>query len=296
MRSGSAATTVGRFVPDHFDTTVSDTCGSFTYSGQVFPLTITARNGTGTTTANYDGSYTGSLAKQVTLSDANASAGSFGPTNPLAANTFVLGVANLATTPSVKFTFTTKTTAPATLLVRAGDADTLAQTPAGGTAVEGSVALRSGRLRLMNAYGSDQIDLALPFETQYWNGSAFIKNALDGCTTVIPANIVLGNKQGGLTAYTGPIAVSATAAGAGTITLTKPAAATKGSVDVVMVLGSTGSPSNCGSSAGGTAAALSHLSGKWCGASYDRDPTARAAFGLAGSSQKKGPIFIRESY
>jgi hypothetical protein len=164
------------------------------------PLTITARNGTGTTTANYDGSYTGSLAKQVTLSDANASAGSFGPTNPLAANTFVLGVANLATTPSVKFTFTTKTTAPATLLVRAGDADTLAQTPAGGTAVEGSVALRSGRLRLMNAYGSDQIDLALPFETQYWNGSAFIKNTLDSCTTLIPANIVLGNKQGGLTA------------------------------------------------------------------------------------------------
>lgn len=293
---GSAATTVGRFVPDHFDTTASNACGSFTYSGQVFPLSITARNGTGATTANYDGSYTGSLAKQVTLSDANGSAGSFGPTNPLAANTFVLGVANLATTPSVKYSFTTKTTAPATVQVRAGDADTLAQTPAGGTAVEGSLALRSGRLRLMNAYGSDQIDLALPFETQYWNGSAFVKNTLDSCTTLIPANIVLGNKQGGLTAYTGPIAVSATAAGAGTITLTKPAAATKGSVDVVTALGSTGSPSNCGSIAGGTSAALPHLSGKWCGASYDRDPTARAAFGLAGSSLKKGPIFIREGY
>jgi hypothetical protein len=155
---------------------------------------------------------------------------------------------------------------------------------------------RYGRLRLMNAYGSDQIDLALPFETQYWNGSAFVKNTLDSCTTVIPANIVLGNKQGGLTTYTGPIAVSATAAGAGTITLTKPAAATKGSVDVVMALGSTGSPSNCGSIAGGTSAALPHLSGKWCATSYNRDPTARATFGLAGSSQKKGPIFIREGY
>jgi hypothetical protein len=64
----------------------------------------------------------------------------------------------------------------------------------------------------------------------------------------------------------------------------------------VAVIGSTGSPSNCGSIAGGTSAALPHLSGKWCGAAYDRDPTARATFGVAGSSAKKGPIYIREGY
>ena len=293
---GSAPTTVGRFVPDHFDTTASNACGTFTYSGQVFPLTITARSGAGAATANYDGSYVGGLAKQVTLSDVNGSAGAFGPSNPLAANAFVLGVANMTATPSVKYTFTTKTTVPATLQVRGGDVDTLAQASAGGTAVEGSVALRSGRLRLTNAYGSDRIDLLVPFETQYWNGSAFVKNTLDNCSTLATANIVLGNKQGGLAAYAGPFAVSATTAGAGTITLTKPAAAAKGSVDVVAVLGSAGSPSNCNSIAGGTSAALPHLSGKWCGAAYDRDPTARAAFGLAGSSLKKGPIYIRESY
>jgi hypothetical protein len=161
---------------------------------------------------------------------------------------------------------------------------------------------RYGRLRLMNAYGSDQIDLALPFETQYWNGSAFVKNTLDNCSTLVAANIVLGNKQGGLLTYDPPtdptsnILVSATTAGSGTITLPKPAAAAKGSVDVVVALGSTGSPSNCGSIAGGTSAVLPHLSGKWCGAAYNRDPTARATFGLAGSSRKKGPIFIREAY
>jgi len=292
----SGAVTIGRFVPDHFDTTTSNACGSFTYSGQVFPLTVIARSGAGTTTANYDGSYAGGLAKQLTLSDANGSSGTFGPANPLAASSFVLGVANLTSTPSVTYTFTAKATAPATLQVRAGDVDTLAQSPAGGTAVEGTVPLRSGRLRLMNAYGSDRIDLAVPFETQYWNGSAFVKNTLDSCSTLATANIVLGNKQGGLAVYTGPLAVSATASGAGTITLTKPAAAASGSVDLVAVLGSSGSPTNCGSIAGGTSAALPHLSGKWCGAAYDRDPTARAAFGLSGSSQKKGPIFIREGY
>ncbi len=155
---------------------------------------------------------------------------------------------------------------------------------------------RYGRLRLLNAYGSDRIDLAMPFQLQYWNGSAFVLNAADSCTTLAAGNVTLGNKQGGLTTYTGPIAVSATAAGAGTITLTKPAAATSGSVDVVAVLGSSGSPTNCQSIAGGTSAAMPYLSGKWCGANYDRDPTARAAFGIAGSSSKRGAIFIREGY
>jgi len=136
----------------------------------------------------------------------------------------------------------------------------------------------------------------VPFETQYWNGSAFVRNTLDNCTALAVANIALGNKQGGLAAYAGPIAVSATGGGAGTITLTKPAVATTGSVDLVTVLGSTGAPSNCNSLAGGTAAGLPYLSGKWCGANYDRDPVARATFGVFGSSLKKGPIYIRESY
>lgn len=155
---------------------------------------------------------------------------------------------------------------------------------------------RYGRLRLLNAYGSDRIDLAMPYQLQYWNGSAFVLNAADNCTALAAGNITLGNKQGGLAAYTGPVAVSATAAGAGTITLTKPAAATAGSVDVVTVLGSTGSPTNCPGIAGGTSAAMPYLSGKWCGTNYDRDPTARAAFGIAGSSSKRGAIFIREGF
>lgn len=155
---------------------------------------------------------------------------------------------------------------------------------------------RYGRLRLDNAYGSDKFDLAVPFETQYWNGSAFVRNSQDNCTALAVGNIALGNRQGGLAGYAGPIAVSATTAGAGAITLTKPAAATSGSVDLVAVLGSTGVPGNCPALAGGVSAALPHLSGKWCGANHDRDPTARATFGVFGSSLKKGTIYLRESY
>ena len=170
---------------------------------------------------------------------------------------------------------------------------TLAATP---VAFDSANPFRYGRLRLSNAYGSDKLDLAVPFETQYWNGSAFVKNIQDSCTVLAPGNIALGNKQGGLAAYAGPVAVSATTGGAGTITLTKPAAATSGSVDLVAVLGSTGVPGNCPALAGGVSAALPYLSGKWCGAAHDRDPTARATFGVFGSSLKKGTIYLRESY
>lgn len=60
----------GRFIPDHFDTSVTQACvrddfavESFTYSGQPFPLTITARNQAGGEAANYSGAF----ARQVSL-------------------------------------------------------------------------------------------------------------------------------------------------------------------------------------------------------------------------------------
>ncbi len=157
-----------------------------------------------------------------------------------------------------------------------------------------TTSFRYGRLWLGNAYGSDKLNLVMPFETQYWNGSVFVKNTSDSCTAIASANVALGNKQGGLTAYAGPVAGSSASSGAGSLTLTKPSSAAAGSVDLVVNLGSSGSPSNCTGLTGGTPAALSYLSGKWCGSSYDRDPTARATFGIYGG--KRGPIYIRESY
>jgi MSHA biogenesis protein MshQ len=154
--------------------------------------------------------------------------------------------------------------------------------------------LRFGRLWLGNAYGSDKIDLVVPFEAQYWNGSAFIKNTFDSSTPLGGSNIALGNKQGGLSTYTGPIAVSATASGSGTITLTKPASPAAGSVDLVATLGA--ASGNCPGLGGASSAGLGYLGGKWCGANYDRDPVSRATFGVFGSSARKGPIYVRENY
>jgi hypothetical protein len=85
--------------------------------------------------------------------------------------------------------------------------------------------------------------------------------------------------------------------GAGSFVLTKPTGAkVAGSVDIAANLGGTGSPADCSSIGGGTALSLSYLSGKWCGNSYNRNPTARATFGIFGSHLRKGPIYIRENY
>jgi MSHA biogenesis protein MshQ len=189
------------------------------------------------------------------------------------------------------------TTAPATITLRAVDSSVTpnvtsnVSTATYPTHVEGVASLRSGRLWLGNAYGSDQVDLVLPFETQYWNGSAFVKNTLDNCTVIASGNVALGNKQAGLASYAGTVTGSAAISGAGTITLAKPASAAYGSVDVLVRLG--GSSGNCKGVTGGISAGYGFLAGKWCGATYTYDPVARATFGIA---TQKGIIFLREVY
>ncbi|MCR4304042.1 MAG: LamG domain-containing protein [Gallionella sp.] len=169
----SATSYFGRFIPDHFDTTVANACaaGGFTYSGQPFPLTATAENLAGNATTN----YTGGFAKTVTLSDANGAAGAFNPAT-LAAGDFTNGVADHTTTPSVSFKFTNPLTAPATIRVRGTDNEA---TSADGT--EGTSAIRSGRAKLGNAHGSELLALPIPFRTEYWN-NGWVSNPADSCS------------------------------------------------------------------------------------------------------------------
>lgn len=283
-----STTGVGRFRPAYFDTAVTHGCvaGAFTYSAQPFSVQVTARETGGATTANYAGA---TWAYTTTLSNAGSATNFSG--NTIANTAFANGVGSAA---SVKYTLTSPAAA-STLTLRATDGDGVSSS--GHT--EGTTSLRSGRLWLGNAYGSDRANLALPYEAQQWNGSAFVKNTADSCTSFAAANLGLGNYQGGLSAANMGIArfsVGAIAAGAGTIAITAPAAATAGSVDLFVNLGATGAPSDCGGIGGGTSAARPWLSGKWCGSNYDRNPTARATFGVFGSSARRGSIYLRESY
>lgn len=181
--TGSTGSTgaVGPFIPDHFDVVTTQGCvpGGFTYSGQPVTLQVTAMNAATppAKTLNYDGSVstTPHFAKAITLSDANnLGVGGFLPSG-FPASVFTAGVA----TPTTAFTFSNALTAPTSIGVRATDADASSSGFA-----EGALALRSGRIRLQNGFGSEKLPLALPVEAQYWGGNYFVRNDLDSCTTL----------------------------------------------------------------------------------------------------------------
>ncbi len=278
---GNSATTnyFGRFTPDHFDTLVTQGCttGGFTYSAQPFNATITARNLSGTATQNYDGSS--NFAKTVTLSDANAVAGSLTPAS-LAASAFTAGIANATSA----FSFTSAKTAPATIKLHALDTDNVAS-----SATEGTANIRSGRLKLQNAYGSELLPLSIPLEAQYWNGTSYIRNQQDNCTTVPASSVAMGPYKNNLSACETQTGYSS---GSGTfvngvskyLRLTKPGVGNNGSVDLTLNLNSA-SGNTCNSS---TASSATSASMPWFGS----NTVSRATFGIF----KTPIIYMRENF
>lgn len=298
--SGSTGTAgaVGRFIPHHFDVAVTPACGAFSYAGQPFSVTVTAKNGLTLpgTTLNYDGSAATSPAhaKAVTLTDQpTLGVGSLSSAS-IAASAFTAGVASA--TPS--YTFTTKTTAPQTLALRALDTDAVSSA---GFA-EGSTALRSGRLRLASAYGGEKAALAMPVHAEYWSGSAWLTHSADSCTSVPAAAVALSNRRNhqGSSAgsWSNTTAAITLVGGLGTLTLGAPVPTASGIVDVALNLGSTGTDQSClGTHPVTTGAARAWLraANGSCAASTDRDPSARASFGIH-SPETQRTIHARELY
>lgn len=180
--NASVSNHFGRFIPDHFDTAVTQACvaGNFTYSGQPFPLRITARNLVGGATQNYSGAF----AKAVTLSarDAGDTAANPGPgllaPAVVPAADFSAGIAN--STPA--YTFTNLQTAQTGVRVRASEAEVSSLRVPAALTVEGVATILGGRARLGNAYGSELLDLPVSFRTESWNGNGWVLNTLDTCT------------------------------------------------------------------------------------------------------------------
>ncbi len=177
----------------------------------------------------------------------------------------------------------------------------------------GVSAMRFGRLKLNNALGSELLTLPVNFAFQFWNPASggFITNSQDSCTNFGTANIGLANFKNNL--QSGEMSVSAVTfgtvafgagvnTGTGTITLAQPSGGDGkyfGSLDLVVNLGAVATPQPCGALTPAPTPAgknISYLRGAWggCGAVYDRDPTARAAFGVYKSPNEF--IYLRENY
>ncbi|TAJ78941.1 MAG: hypothetical protein EPO42_07060 [Gallionellaceae bacterium] len=194
----TGAGNVGRFIPDHFDTAIVNGClgCGFTYSGQPFTVSVTAKNGLAapTTTVNYDGSASTApnFAKATTLSAWDAATGAIANPGPgtlsntaVALTAFAAGVATLntpATMPS--YAFTAVQTAPTVIRVRAIDADNVSslRTPLA-SSIEGQPEIRSGRIKLANAHGSELLALPITATVQFYNASnTWVTSTTDSAT------------------------------------------------------------------------------------------------------------------
>ncbi|MDP2694192.1 MAG: hypothetical protein Q8O58_04910 [Gallionella sp.] len=162
----------------------------------------------------------------------------------------------------------------------------------------GTTEVRFGRLKLSNAHGSELLNLPVPIQAQYWNGTAFVPNEADNCTVLASTNIALGNYQrkAGDTWTTSPTLVNTVAIQGGwQVSLSKPSPTPsgKGSVDLCVDLGA--------DPVGGTlclataSANLPYLQGLWSpGTSYNNDPKVRATFGVFKGNGEF--IYLREMY
>lgn len=297
----SANGNVGPFRPHHLALNLVPGCGAFSYAGQGASATVLARNAQSVVTENYDGSANTSpnFARAVTLSEPTALGLGTMSGTAIAATGFFRGSA----TASPNYTFTSKTSGPGIWSLRATDSDGVSSAPAGG-GVEGSVPLRSGRLRISNAFGRANAALEVPLVAEYWNNQAWLHSSGDNCTGIAlgASNVALSNPRGA----TGAASAASTSAsmgawsnGRGTLVLAAPSPAGSSlSLDLAINLGSTGTDQSCNASKPATVAAnkawLRSHNG-FCGGSSasNRDPAARASFGIY-TPESRRVVLVRE--
>lgn len=309
--------------------------GNFTYVGQTFNysvtaapvITVLAENASNNPTTLYSGNWwritSGSLTgKSYTAASGALDTSGITGTDPVI-NDAGSGSGSLSFSSGTGLFFTRATPvapfdAEISLAINVIDADgvSYASNPArfgaasagngmafsdGNALTTNDKQMRFGRLRAGGASGSQLLPLRVPVEAQYWNGTFFITNVADTCTTLVAGNVGLGNYIGNLgagettvTAITSPLS-----AGRGAITLSAPGNGNNGSVDVAVNLGAGAAADACPAAPPFVPAAVAgnkaYLRGNWCTppGTYTKDPAARVRFGIQRSSDEA--IYIREN-
>jgi MSHA biogenesis protein MshQ len=213
----------------------------------------------------------------------------------LAATAFSGGT---ATASALSFAFTNKLTAPQSVTLRATDTDAVSSS---GYA-EGSMALRSGRLRLSNAFGKASAALQVPVVVEYWGNLSWVPTSDDTCTVIPSASVALSNPRsqtGAVSAATSSATAGALTTGRGVLTLAAPnPAGSSLTLDLSVNLGASTADQSCHASHPSTVGAnlpwLRSRNGS-CATTWDRDPAARASFGIFSPETRK-TIHLREIF
>ncbi|MEK6208761.1 MAG: DUF6701 domain-containing protein [Pseudomonadota bacterium] len=338
--NSSASAAIGRFTPDHFDVslnpppTFATACGAgnFTYTGQTFTytvqpvITVTAKNSAGlgnATTQNYTGASwfkltNGSLTGKIYADPTGTLDTSGVPgTDPVVSDTGA-GTAKITFSSGTGLFFARSTPiAPfdseISLAINVIDGDSPAivyasnparfglATPGNGIAFNNGKQMRFGRLRLINAFGSALLDLPLPLSTQYYDGSFFVTNTLDSCTTLTASDIAFSFLAAtpnlvACETHLNPAGAIAFASGQAAVRLIKPGNGNDGAVDLTVNLGAVASGTTCTSvtSSAATAANKTWLQGNWGSGSYNENPRGRATFGIFKNADQF--LYFREVY
>jgi predicted RNA-binding Zn-ribbon protein involved in translation (DUF1610 family)/acetyltransferase-like isoleucine patch superfamily enzyme len=306
---------IGRFIPDHFAVTagtVAPACSNaFTYFGQDFaaspasnafatPFTLTAQNLSNGITQNYTDGFAKLPLTTWGAAPASAVAPGYGfsaATLPAGATLSASATAPTGSWPSLasaqpsrgvasitakhKVSRPTALTGITSLTVSAAPVDSDGVTMAS-TAVGAASNFYYGRLRMLNAYGSELLALPMSLTTEYWTTAGWVKNALDGCTAVpVPTSTSglafgAGNLSAGETVASiqGITTGNATLiAGDAGFKLSKPGTGNTGFVTITM-------------------ATPDWLKFPWVTTGVDVNASARATFGIF----KSPLIYRRENY
>ncbi|WP_374659192.1 DUF6701 domain-containing protein [Inhella sp.] len=283
---------IGPFRPHHLRVRATEACGTYSYAGQPFDVTVSARNASEAVTLNYFSA--GGHARDLAFTDAGAPALGLGGISPatLAASAFSAGEAST----QLAYAFTSKASGPGSLLLRATDSDGVSSSQQANA--DDSMLLRSGRLQLQSAIGSAQRNLSLPLRLEHWRNGAWVLTSDDSCTlphagwqAAVAQSGRVGS-GGAAAAWSSPVQSINLTAGVGSLVLAAPNAS--GTVDVALNLGNTTTDRAC---LAGPRPAASGLNVPWlrsrqgslhgCGAREDSDPSGRASFGApAGQANK----------
>ncbi|WP_444997657.1 DUF6701 domain-containing protein [Aliikangiella sp. IMCC44359] len=229
MSSGTNITgeriNIGRFVPDHFNLSITNNwteqcSGTFSYAGfangvvglnkigqsDSLVFTVQAVNSANNPTLNYDSGFAKLEAGTITTTafDTVAAANASGTLNTTTSAINFNTSGNASITLSDTFYQFDVLGAPLNLRldINATDSDSIS-----GNASSNTIENRLGRMRLIDAYGPETSDLEIKIATDYYDGSAWVINSADNCTSYIQSDGVLNP-----TSYTDNLNAGETAA------------------------------------------------------------------------------------
>jgi hypothetical protein len=327
---GSAAVRVGRFIPDHFALgypspapMLETACnaGDFTYAGEPFGylvapvLTATAKDAAGRTTVNYTGDFfklaTTTLQNRTYASatgDLDVSGLPSTAVDPTVTSVIGSGIATLTFSSGSGLEYSRATisapfAAEISLSIDVVDADGVRAPDnpavfgaAGGIAFDAGAEIRYGRLRFVNAVGSERVNLPVPLVAEYYAGAAsgFVANTADSCTTGVV--LAFGNFTENLEPSQ-TCALDSGSPGASTVGCAAPAplaqrfSAPPAAGDFNLTLAAPGVTG----SVVVTGAVPEYLRFDWdAAAAGDENPSGQATFGLYDGNARQ--IYLRELY